>query len=118
MYVICMFGVREDHLKKNLSLDERFIKHKSSTYFFKAVGQSMSPLILPGDTLIIDRSLKAESNKIIVACLDGEFICKRILKFYNKVSLVSENPDYKSIFITSEHDFTVFGIVTSVIREF
>ena len=52
-----LFGIHDDFSEKYQSLDERFIKNKASTFFFKASGKAMAPLILPDDVLIVDRSV-------------------------------------------------------------
>lgn len=112
-----LFGIREDHIESYQSLDERFIKQKSATFFFKASGTSMEPLIFAKDILVVDRSLDATNNRIIIAALNGEFLCKRILKSQNKITLISENPKQPIINITADFDFSIFGVVTSIIRE-
>ena len=70
-----------------------------------------------GATLIIDRSIKPSHNSIIVAAVDGEFVCRR-LKTKPKLCLVAENKGYKPIYINSQINFEVTGLVTSVINQF
>ncbi len=43
--------------------------------------------IFDGDTIIVDRSLKADSGKIVVASLNGELIIRRLEKTFNKLRL-------------------------------
>lgn len=112
-----LFGISEDHIEKYLSLDERFLKNKSSTFFFRADGDSMWPLIYPGDYLIVDRSVEVVSGKVVVACVGGEFLCKRYLTRQNKHFLASENVQYPAIEIEEGRDVTVFGAVTGIVRE-
>jgi DNA polymerase V len=52
-----------------------------------------------------------------VAAVDGEFVCRR-LKTKPKLCLVAENKGYKPIYINSQIDFEVTGLVTSVINQF
>ena len=70
-----------------------------------------------GATLIIDRSIKPSHNSIIVAAVVGEFVCRR-LKTKPKLCLVAENKGYKPIYINSQINFEVTGLVTSVINQF
>jgi SOS-response transcriptional repressor LexA len=57
----------------NLSLDEHFIKHSAATFFVKVVGDGMEYHgLYKGDTLIVDRSLNAEKNSIVIVVIDGE----------------------------------------------
>lgn len=77
----------------------------------------MSPTIFDGDILVVDRSLKAINNHICVFNLEGEMICKRLKRNGNGVILVSDNDEHKSISITDQMDFTLFGVVVAVARD-
>ena len=112
-----LFGIGDDFLEKYQSLDLRFIKNQASTFFFETTGDSMAPLILPKDILIVDRSLEVSNNKIIVAHLDGAMVCKRYHKKINHIILKSENKIEKPIDITEESNFIIFGVVTAIARE-
>jgi DNA polymerase V len=113
-----LFGISQDYLERYLSLDERFIKNKASTYFFEVENDSMSPLIVPGDILIVDRAETCRNNSIVVASLSGEFVCKRFIKRGDELILSSENGRYGDIYITEEMELVVFGVVTSLVRPF
>ena len=107
----------DDYLDKKLDLNEHLVKHPAATFFVKVAGDSMiNAGIFPDDILIVDRSLEARNNRIIVAILDGEFTVKRLKKYRGKISLVSENPDYEPIEVTEDRDFDVWGVVTNVIH--
>jgi DNA polymerase V len=57
----------------NLSLDEHFIKHSVATFFVKVEGDGMDDRgIFKGDTLIVDRSINANKNSIVIVVIDGE----------------------------------------------
>ena len=57
----------------NLSLDEHFIKHSAATFFVKVEGDGMENHgLYKGDTLIVDRSLNADKNSIVIVVIDGE----------------------------------------------
>ena len=57
----------------NLSLDEHFIKHSAATFFVKVEGDGMEEHgIFKGDTLIVDRSINANKNSILIVVIDGE----------------------------------------------
>lgn len=113
-----LFGITNDHIENYQSLDERFVKNKASTYFFEAESDSMSPLIMEGDVLIVDRALDVFSGRIVVCSLNGEMLCKRLKSENGKHFLCSENQKYSPIEILSDSDFSVFGVVRGVAREF
>ena len=70
-----------------------------------------------GNLLIIDRNLEPKDGKIAVCFLDGEFTVKR-LKYENEaIFLVAENLQYRSIKVTADNEFLIWGIVTNVIKD-
>lgn len=115
--VVGLFGIQEDHIQKYQSLDDRFVKNKSSTYFFVAAGDSMQPLILEKDILIVDRSLEPTHNKIVVVAVNGEMYCKRLVSRGGQLLLVSDNKNYSEIIINGEMDIHFFGVVTGLGRD-
>jgi len=54
----------------------------------------------------------------VVAALHGELTVKRLRRQNGKVRLESENPDYPAIEIAEGEELTIWGVVTSSIREF
>jgi DNA polymerase V len=59
--------------------------------------------------LVVDKSVKAESGKIVVAVVNGEFTVKRLIKTPRSWVLHPENPLYKPIPITEVMQFEVWG---------
>ena len=75
------------------------------------------PLIFEKDVLVVDRSLEVISGRIAVLSLNGEMICKRIIKKGNSLFLKSENPKYKDLQVTEEMTMITFGVVVAIARE-
>ena len=111
-----LFGIKEDFTARELSLDEHFVKRKNSTFFFQASGDSMAPLIMNHDILIVDRSLKLKSGHIFVVNFEGQLLCKRVLVRSGRVVLASENERYKEIIVTNPDEFSSFGAVIGLAR--
>jgi len=66
-----------EYTQSSLDLDSLLIEHPSATYFGLAQGDSlMGAGIFNGDLLIVSRALKPKQGDIIVANLNGEFVCK------------------------------------------
>ena len=65
--------------------------------------------------LIVDRSIKPNHNDIVVASIDGEFLCKR-LQLKPRIALIAENAKYQPIFIEQGHELEVIGVVTAAIN--
>jgi len=108
----------EDFIERKLDLNEYLIKNPAATFFVKVSGQSMiNAGIHDGDILVVDRSLDAANNKIVIGAVNGEFTVKRLLKKNNKLFLVPENPDFKPIEINEAMDASIWGVVTYTIRK-
>lgn len=107
----------DDYIDSSIDLNRVLIKNRVATYFMRVVGNSMKGAgIDDGDLLIIDRSINPKDNLIAVCYLDGEYIVKRLKKEKDAILLVAENTSYKPIRVTKEHDFSVWGVVTTVIK--
>ena len=73
--------------------------------------------IHPSDLLIVDRSLRPSSGRVIIAVINGELTVKRLIKKdNNKLYLMPENPNYPILEITEDMDFMIWGVVTNVIH--
>lgn len=107
----------QDHIEKQLDLNEYLVSHPVATFFVRVQGESMREAdIHSGDILIVDRSLEATNGKIIVAVLNGEFTVKRLRKENGQLWLMPENDDFEPIPVTPESDFEVWGVVTWIIH--
>uniref|UniRef100_E6XGX6 DNA polymerase V subunit, UmuD n=1 Tax=Shewanella putrefaciens (strain 200) TaxID=399804 RepID=E6XGX6_SHEP2 len=103
------------YAKAGLSLDELLILHPSTTWIGVAKGDSMiGEGIFDGDLLIVDRDIIAENNSVIVARLNGEFVCKILDK--NRRMLLSSNEKYQAVPIHEYDEFSVEGVVIRSIR--
>src|SRR4051812_32774451 len=103
-------------MEKDIDLGEYLIKHPQATFIGRAKGDSMKDAFIPDSALmVIDKSVKAESGKIVVAVVNGEFTVKRLVKTPRLWVLHPENALYKPIPITEDMEFQVWGVVTKVI---
>jgi DNA polymerase V len=112
-----LFGITEDYEEAYLSLDQHFVQQREATFFFRAKGDCMAPLITPGDILIVDRSRTPRSGQVVVATLNGERVCKRLRQQGARVCLITDNPKHPPRWIDGEHDdFSIFGVVVALAR--
>lgn len=101
----------EDYLQDSLDLNEYLGVTQNTTFFVKVVNDSMKGLdIRDGDILVIDTNAPRRNKSIVVCCLNGELIVKRLEKKENKIFLVSANDKYPPIQISSFDDLVVFGV--------
>jgi DNA polymerase V len=109
----------EDHIDRKLDLNELLIQHPAATFFVRVAGDSMQDAgIHHGDILIVDRSLEATSGKIVIAIVNGELTVKRFVQHQTSCQLIAANPHYLPVEITENSDFSIWGVVTSVIHQF
>ena len=109
----------EDYINDKLDLNSLLIENPLSTYYIRVVGDSMIGAgIVSGDLLIVDRALEISNNCIVVAYINGDFTVKKIKKTKQKIFLCPENNNYKSIELTKDMDFELFGVVVHAIHHF
>ena len=93
-----------------LDLDELLIEHPTATFIGQAQGDSMTGVgIFDGDLLIVDRAAHPTSLDVIVANLNGNFVCK----LYDRKAQVLLSPglDHKPYALGDGDLFEVEGIV-------
>ncbi|EHW0635146.1 translesion error-prone DNA polymerase V autoproteolytic subunit [Vibrio vulnificus] len=104
-----------EYTQLDLDLDQLLIEHPSATFLGYACGDSMQGLgIFDRDLLIVDRCLSVKDQDIIVANLNGEFVCKQI-DIYRRL-LLSANERYQAVPIHEFDQFSVEGVVSRSIR--
>src|SRR3989344_7338347 len=108
----------DDFIDTKLDLNEHLIRHPAATFFVRASGDSMIGAgIHTGDILIVDRSLDAVNNAVVIAALEGELTVKRFKKRAGHIFLLPENKEYKTIDVTHNETFSIWGVVTYVIHK-
>ena len=66
-------------------------------------GDSMTPDICDGDTVIIRQQDDAESGDIVIATINGdEATCKRLRKYKDGIELIAINPSYGTLEFSNE----------------
>ncbi len=108
----------DDHTERSLDLNNHLINNPSATFFVRASGDSMIHAgIFDGDLLIVDKSIKADNGKIVIAAINGDLTVKRLVYKTGKVFLAPENPRYRTIELTSDIETVIWGVVTNVIHK-
>tara|TARA_B100000900_G_scaffold413015_1_gene436012 strand:- start:794 stop:1252 length:459 start_codon:yes stop_codon:yes gene_type:complete len=109
----------EDYLDIDLNLHKYLVQNPASTFFIVAKGHSMEKAgIGNDDLLVVDKSLEAKHNDIVIAAVNGEFTVKRYINLNGKVCLRAESnsSDYPDINIKESLDFEIWGVVTHTIH--
>ena len=106
-----LIGPEVNKLEK--TVDANFLS--DSTFVGRASGRSMEDVgIFDGDVLIIDRAITVKNYDVIVACLNGQFVCK-VADLKNNL-LLSASSDHSPVKLTKFDQYNIEGVVTQSIR--
>ncbi len=107
----------DDFMERGIDLNERLVMNKPATFFFRMNSDAMEGAsIHAGDVLIVDRSIKATSGKIVVAAVNGEMFVRRYELGFNRASLCAENKKFRDIVMDEFTQLMVWGVVTCTIH--
>ena len=85
---------------------------KTGEYFgLKIKGDSMEPKIHDNDIVIVKSMSNAENNDIVIAMINNEAVCKRLVKYTNSLVLRSLNSNYDDIELHPDDDIHILGVV-------
>lgn len=108
----------DDYIDQRLNLHELLVRNPPATFFLRAAGDSMLGCgIHDGDLLVVDRSLEAGHNRVVIAALDDELLVKRLVRRGKEVYLAPANPEYPEIEITNREYVFIWGVVSFVIHK-
>jgi DNA polymerase V len=101
--------------ESGLDLDAMLIDHPSATYIGLAQGESMVGVgIYDNDLLIVSRAETARKGDVIVANLNGEFVCKIIDP--DRRLLISASDAHVPHYVTDDDTFEIEGVVIRSVR--
>lgn len=111
----------QDYMDSLIDLNKELVRHPAATFYARVVGDSMTDAgVEEGDVLVVDKSLDPSEGDMAICFLDGEFTLKFVSfkeKDKGKMILRSGNRKYPPIEVTESSDFTVWGVVTYVIKK-
>ena len=83
-------------------------------FFLRARGDSMVPLILDSDLLLIEPGPEWNNRAVVAVYMDGHVMCKRLYLYDYSAALVSANPNYSPIIVSEE--MIILGRVIKIER--
>ncbi|MEY2780634.1 MAG: hypothetical protein RL307_338 [Pseudomonadota bacterium] len=109
----------EDHAVQRIDLMAELIRHPQATFLLRVRGDSMREAgIFDGDVVLVDRAIRARSGQVVIAVVDGEFVCKTLLMRAGRVRLKAANPTYADIEPRDGQSLEVWGVVVAAIKQF
>ncbi|WP_114781537.1 LexA family protein [Botryobacter ruber] len=107
-----------DYSAEPIDLNSYITQNPTSTFLVKVEGDSMiGAHIEPGDLAVVDRSVKPESGKIVLAFVEGEFTIKRLLFKKDGTYLVPENPNYSALKVENPDAGRIWGVIVGVVKK-
>lgn len=108
----------DDHVERRMDLNSHLVRTPEETFLVRAAGDSMIDAnIRDGDLLVVDRAAQARHGKIVVAAVDGALTVKFLIVKQGRTYLMPANPEYTPIPVNPETGVTIWGVVTSSVRE-
>jgi SOS regulatory protein LexA len=100
-----------------VSVDEHLIQSPSRTVLLTVKGDSMIDAgLLPGDTVIVEKSAPAKPGDIVVAIVDNEFTVKYLAHDKQGFYLKPGNKAYPPI--RAKDSLEIFGLVVGSFRKY
>lgn len=111
------FSAPDEGFEGGIDLNRQLIRNTSATFFFRMNSDAMTEAgIFSGDILVVDRSVKAVSGKVIVAVVNGELLVRRLQTHIKGATLVADNSRYGNIQIDEFCNYAAWGVVTYAIH--
>lgn len=108
----------DDQVDSRMDLNAHLVRKPEETFLVRAAGDSMIDAnIRDGDLLVVDRGATPKHGKIVIAAVDGGLTVKFLIMKQGRTYLMPANPEYQPIPVNPETGVTIWGVVTSSVRE-
>lgn len=113
-------GVPEGEKPEMIDLRNLVCLHEDSSMLFKVTGESMIKVgILPGDTVVVDWSMRTPiAGKIMLCQVDGDYTLKYVEVHDDAVWLVPANDTMEPIKVNRGQQFRIVGMMTGLTRRY
>ncbi len=83
-----------DFTVRRIDLNDALIRHPQATFVMRASGESMAGAgIGNGDALLVDRAAMPQHGHLVIAKVDGELLCRRLVRQAGVIALeTAETP--------------------------
>jgi DNA polymerase V len=108
----------DDHQVQRVDLMAQLIRHPQATFMLRVRGDSMRDAgILDGSVVLVDRAITPRNGHIVIAIVDGEFVCKTLSTRSGRMRLKAANPTYPDIVPKDGQTLDVWGVVVATIHQ-
>ena len=106
----------QEHVDQTYYVESSLFQRKPD-YLLKVRGMSMRDAgIMDGDLLAVQSTRDAKNGQIVVARLGDDVTVKRFRKMPDRIELLPENPDFKTIVVEPGEPFEIEGLAVGLIR--
>ncbi len=107
-----------DFTVRRIDLNDALIRHPQATFVMRAAGDAMAGAgVGSGDVLLVDRAITPQHGHLVIAKLDGELLCRRLVRQGGVVALETAETPAQRVLCNEAQPLEVWGVVTTVIRQ-
>lgn len=104
---------------QRVDLMAQLMRHPQATYLLRIRGESMRGVgIFDGDVVMVDRAIAWRSGQVVVAVIDGEFVCKTFYQRGGLIKLKAANETFPDIILKDGQTLGIWGVVVAAIKQF
>jgi repressor LexA len=109
--------ISDENIEQRIPVPAAWIR-KGTFFALRVAGDSMRDAgILDGDQVIVRQRSVASDGDVVIATLEGETTIKRLRTNGSSMTLVAENPQYRSIEVRAE-EAIIQGVVVGLMRAY
>lgn len=103
----------------SLDVHDYLVRRDDASFIFEARGDAMNGAgIFEGDMLIIDKRIQPAHGHIVLACVNGERLVRRLHHRGHKTSLLSESPEVPEIKLEAGSELSIWGVIVGSFKRF
>ena len=107
-----------DFTVRRIDLNDALIRHPQATFVMRASGESMVGAgVNGGDVLLVDRAVTPQHGHLVIAKVDGELLCRRLVRQAGIMALETAETPVRRTVCDEAQPLEVWGVVTTVIRQ-
>jgi DNA polymerase V len=100
-----------------LDLNEILVRHPQAAFMMRIAGDSMREAgVCDGDLALVDRAVTAAHGHVVIAIVNDEFVCRRLVRRGQQVRLQSDGEALPDWVPGDAEELQIWGVVTHVIR--
>jgi DNA polymerase V len=100
-----------------LDLNEILVRHPQAAFMMRIAGDSMREAgVCDGDLALVDRAVTAAHGHVVIAIVNDEFICRRLVRRGREVRLQCDGGTLPDWVPGDAEELQIWGVVTHVIR--